>query len=149
MNKSEIRAKYKSLRAFFAETRSYSSEFRPSGFVYLLYDETSGLTKIGKTRLLRARCEELTRKRHQEIIFLFAFNMKNSDFSHDKVERYLHCYYDSERVTGEWFNLSIKNIFEILKLSVFLNCKVIREMPQSPVTLKYVRSFENDIRKLA
>lgn len=118
-----------------------------SGFVYFIYDERNHLTKIGKTKRLRERCENLMRKNRREMIFLFAFDLKNCHCDRHRLELYLHKFFESKRVSGEWFNLSRKDIFDILRLSSKIRCKIIQELVEGHGVKEHIRSFKKDIKR--
>lgn len=73
---------------------------------YLMKDHTTGLIKIGKSNNPRKREKTLQSEKPQ--ITLFA--------SHDKnIEKELHAKYKNKRIRGEWFNLSDKDLKDIVK----------------------------------
>lgn len=73
---------------------------------YLMLDSNTSLTKIGRSKNPRVR--EMTLQSEKPHISLFAI-------CHKDVEKKLHSLYDSQRVRGEWFDLSKTEVEHIIK----------------------------------
>ena len=71
---------------------------------YLVMDEATGYTKIGKSKDIHTRLRII--KTHVPMCQLLGYIPAD-------VERELHAIYSAKRVKGEWFNLSGEDIREI------------------------------------
>lgn len=83
------------------------------GYVYILRCNSTGLYKLGKTRNIHHRLQDLQRLDGSTIVpqgytgstveFLFRYDTHNL---HNGVEKTLHRLFNPFRETGEWFRLS-------------------------------------------
>ena len=83
-------------------------------WVYFFYNPTTELFKIGITNDFWRRHKELQNNSGVFILPLVGSLINELyDESADIVEKYLHEYYKDKRKAGEWFNLSLREAFEI------------------------------------
>lgn len=71
---------------------------------YLVLDEATGYTKIGKSKDIHTRLQII--KTHVPLCQLIGYIT-------DDVEKELHARYSDKKIKGEWFNLSDKDIQDI------------------------------------
>jgi hypothetical protein len=78
-------------------------------FTYIMYDEISGLYKIGKS--INPEFREKTLSSQTPKIILI-----NKCLESIVSERYLHSLFSNKNVRGEWFNLEMDEIEHIFNL---------------------------------
>jgi DNA-binding PadR family transcriptional regulator len=83
------------------------------GYVYLIKD-LLGHTKIGYTKNIKERLEQLKRIKKSELFLIHL--LKTSDMV--TLESFFHKKFDSKRVEGEWFKLNQADI-EYIKNGIF------------------------------
>jgi hypothetical protein len=82
------------------------------GCVYALYNPLTGLTKIGRSYNCYRRLRELVTQSGCSLkCVAIGFNEVEMDLSIELIEKYLHNYYKSYRVVGEWFMLRKTQLF--------------------------------------
>lgn len=93
-------------------------------YLYLMMNNQNKMTKIGISKDPQCRHRTLTSyELNLHIISLFKFDNKKQAM---KEEQILHSYFNNKRYSGEWFNLSLKNIEYIN--NIYSNNKV--EVPK-------------------
>lgn len=86
-------------------------------YVYVVYNRFTKLFKIGMTTNLRERVGTLSTQNGTKLNLILAIRLcAEIDDPSILVEQYLHTYFKSKRVLGEWFKLNIKDIIEIRNL---------------------------------
>jgi len=86
-------------------------------FVYLFFNETTKLTKIGISNNTYKRINDLQNASGVPLTMVIEIQLQpNLDESAKFIEDFLHNYFDKKRMIGEWFNLSMKEIKSIGKL---------------------------------
>lgn len=83
-----------------------------NGYIYLIRDQRTGLTKIGFSENPRRRLHDLTRESTllpEPLSFEIAEAFKGTLAE----EHRLHRIFESRRVRGEWFDLCFWSFFEI------------------------------------
>lgn len=77
-------------------------------YIYLILSLESGQVKIGKTKDINKRINSLQTGNggNLKIIDYFESNYSN------KLEKYLHNIFSHENTVGEWFTLSVSEIYE-------------------------------------
>lgn len=90
---------------------------------YLILDTITGYTKIGKTNDLEDRFKALS---------ISNMNMKIIAVLNKDMEHFYHSRYGIKHIYGEWYNLNIKDIKNLLKEGFVLN------IPKNELT-KYYR----------
>lgn len=93
----------------------YPCSVNSSKCTYLIYNETSGLHKIGRSVNIYNRLNSL-RSQYSPLLELSAYLDRD-------VEGELHKLYMKKRVHGEWFNLSLDDILDI---KIRYNFKIIK-----------------------
>lgn len=136
--------KFDNLSDLVAQMLLPSKESRGSGFVYLFYNEKTGFIKVGRTGNLLKRARDIREMTDNAIVFLFALDLKGSGHADNMVETILHNYFIEKRMYGEWFSLSIKDVFDIMNLKDVLHCNIAKELKQqSNLTKKYIRVWSD------
>lgn len=85
--------------------------------VYLLYNYTTKLTKIGITSNMTERHRSLERQGGIELSMIGLCEIEKNE--HEEaiiVEKYLHNHFKNQRKEGEWFNLRFRDHAEIINL---------------------------------
>lgn len=89
------------------EARLHAGQRTPKdGFVYLIHATGTPYYKIGKTKDPRRRTKWFQLKLPFPIRVVHIFPSANMD----KTERDLHERFKDQRVNGEWFDLSLKDV---------------------------------------
>ena len=93
----------------------------PAGSHVYLIRSPNGLYKIGRTKRLWRRLDELERKARKELELVYWF------WVHDSIstERMLHRLFHHRRVTGEWFALIPSEVDVFTKLAEILETQTI------------------------
>lgn len=78
------------------------------GFVYLIASSTNGPTKIGHSAKPLTRKGELQVGNPQELFVFHRFHCEDAEH----LERLLHIRFESRRIRGEWFSVSVKEAAE-------------------------------------
>jgi hypothetical protein len=85
--------------------------------VYLLYAEESKLCKIGISRNIENRIQQITTASGLTIHHLLSIETERLyDESANFIEKKLHEFYKDKRIRGEWFNLDLRDIIQIRDL---------------------------------
>ncbi len=88
-------------------------------FVYLIYNPSSKLYKVGKTTNIEERLRQLKCQSGCFLELLGYIELEEDcDESSEYLERYIHKLFKSKRVLGEWFSLNIKDVL-FLKALMF------------------------------
>lgn len=83
-------------------------------FVYLFYNETTKLCKIGITSDAKVRLRQLINSSGMLIKPLIVIELEpNYDEPAKYIEKWLHDYYSDKRKVGEWFNLTLRDAVKI------------------------------------
>lgn len=83
----------------------------PAGYVYLVHDvELSGRYKIGRTNYPKRRFEQFRTATSVQTNVVHVLETEDAT----ALERELHQRYAGNRKTGEWFNLSVAQVKEII-----------------------------------
>ena len=81
------------------------------GYVYFIRNPHTELIKIGKTRDVEVRLNQLSYEFKQRLELIGAIPYEDSA----KAERKLHVMFGDCRKTGEWFDIKIEDVAEILE----------------------------------
>lgn len=79
--------------------------------VYFLRSSASGLIKIGHSRNINKRLANLRTGSHESLELICQIPTGRAV----KLEKFLHAYFDSRRVRGEWFELTTVEIYSALR----------------------------------
>ncbi len=79
------------------------------GYVYIGFDASRRGFKIGKSIDVRRREREI-RNMNPSFFVLAAVGVENQS----EFERLLHDLYSEKRIVGEWFDLSLEDVSEII-----------------------------------
>ena len=89
-------------------------------YIYLLYNYWTKLYKIGKTINLRTRLKAISSASGVMAFPIAWIELGGGDEKAEIVECYLHKYYKLQRKSGEWFDLSIEQVQDIINLFYFI-----------------------------
>jgi hypothetical protein len=81
-------------------------------WIYFIFNPITNLCKIGRTQNVYQRHKELERQNGVELIILNSFQCEEDEHSVD-MERAFHQIYKLKRQKGEWFKLSVYDIYRI------------------------------------
>lgn len=96
---------------------SPSTELDKSNIVYLFYNPITKLTKIGVTSSYKQRLQHLSSSIGNNLLDILVIQLEiGYDESGKFLESYLHKFFASKRIKGEWFNLSIRDIVQVKAL---------------------------------
>ena len=95
---------------------------KDSGYVYILFDVGSGLTKIGSTSNYERRIKDI-QTNNPTACEVFVFEVSgviSNKASHYRIEQLFHKMYKDKRLpwTGEWFVLTKTDVENLLKFSI-------------------------------
>ena len=102
----------------FAQKEYVPEEVDFESKTYLMKDENTGYTKIGKS--INPRIREKTLQSEKPTISLFAICDHN-------IEKFLHKKFEDKRIRGEWFNLSDDNILDIINEYGFIQVNILAD----------------------
>ena len=94
-------------------TRPIPKRTRP-GFVYLLYCATTGMHKIGRSRNVERRCQQIATQGGYDMEILWKQHSEDMNIA----EMDLHGRFVSKRVKGEWFKLDDEDVAWIRAIEV-------------------------------
>ncbi len=99
----------------FATEDEYMNHSGYIQYVYVIFNPLNGLYKIGQTEDIDKRYKQLRTQTGIELEVMMAFMLdKEIDISADVLEKkILHEYFKRKRVIGEWFKLSLRDLYEI------------------------------------
>lgn len=100
-------------------------------FTYIVRNPQNGLVKIGITKNIKTRFYQLC---SQSGIDLHLWMVVGHEAGYDEkpivLEKFLHKFYKSKKVRGEWFNLSARDIVDI-RVLLFANYDYFEYNPTS------------------
>tara|TARA_R110000822_G_scaffold107679_1_gene236605 strand:+ start:1336 stop:1848 length:513 start_codon:yes stop_codon:yes gene_type:complete len=87
------------------------------GYVYVIHNKDNGLIKIGKTKDLHQRFNALKSGSGCDLELIYSICTDSAyGESTNWVEKSLHTFFDSKRIRGEWFKLSLFDIYRLCLL---------------------------------
>lgn len=98
-------------------------KFSNTNMVYFLKNLDTGLIKIGKTRNIKQRMNEIRAtslqvgykpSQYKLLGVIYAPLKDGCSFNHTKLERQLHEKFKDKRVLGEWFRISSKIAYDTI-----------------------------------
>jgi len=96
--------------------------------VYLIYNLHTKLTKIGRSNDYRTRFDQIRTGSGCELILLAVAELEPGyDVSSTYLEKYLHKHFNNKKVSGEWFNLTLRdciNIVDVFYAEASINVRV-------------------------
>lgn len=97
------------------------------GYVYILHDVGSGLTKIGSTSNYEKRINDIQTNNPTACeVFMFEVSgVISNKAAHYRIEHQFHEMYKDKRLpwTGEWFALTITDVKHLLEFAIGSNWK--------------------------
>lgn len=86
-------------------------------FIYVFINPVTGLCKIGITNNPRTRISQISNSSGMKVKSLIELELQvDYDEPPKYIEDYLHRYFKAKRKTGEWFDLSVRDIVQIRQL---------------------------------
>lgn len=89
----------------------FESSEKQNGYVYFVKFKNSNAVKIGKTFNILSRLNALKNGSGDDLCLLGY--IYNDNYS--KLELESHSFFKSERISGEWFNLSVDEVIEYIE----------------------------------
>lgn len=83
---------------------------KKNGYVYIIYDKSCGLVKIGRTKDINKRVVSLSCGNVS--LSLYGYLACENCY---RAENYLHKYFELYKYKREWFKISPKKVFEVLE----------------------------------
>ncbi|MFB9287079.1 GIY-YIG nuclease family protein [Pseudoduganella plicata] len=85
---------------------------RHQGFLYVLYDSSAGLCKIGRTKTTKGQRQRVQMSAHGGILA----NIVNAEVSNCiEAESQCHDYFSERRKNGEWFEVSPEEVVRYIQ----------------------------------
>ncbi|MGL5720071.1 MAG: GIY-YIG nuclease family protein [Alphaproteobacteria bacterium] len=100
------------------QTSSEKKRIRVKGFVYLLFNKSTSMHKIGVTKNVSTRVSSIEMQTGVDMV-LVEKTLVDDMYFH---ESYLHKLFKEKRVKGEWFNL---NDFDVEKIKNMMQSKFV------------------------
>lgn len=109
--------------------------------VYFIWDNSSGLTKIGKTNDLARRMKNI--QAMSPVILTLRYRMLVDPADVFSIERYFHTLFRAQRKHGEWFDLDDKDLIAVREYSDMLRTRRLTGMARdwSPVVKSALKVF--------
>lgn len=89
-------------------------------YIYLIQSLETGQYKIGRTKNINKRLKSLQTGNGGQLKLIDKFVSNYSN----KLEKYLHNIYSHENTVGEWFSLSISEVYEFKNKCVKMEKKL-------------------------
>lgn len=91
--------------------RSLPKAAHPEGYIYAIENASDGLDKVGRTINPSLRLSQIQRQSTNTVKYACLARTKNAP----ALERALHQTFASKRVKGEWFDLGIRQMANLVK----------------------------------
>lgn len=88
---------------------------KKSLWVYFIKEGEHDRIKIGQTNNLKNRVKQL-QTGNSNSLFIIGYIKMGDICSAIELEKNFHTYFDNAWIHGEWFNLNVENIFQVLRM---------------------------------
>lgn len=108
--------------------------------VYFIENTKSKNFKIGRTKNLQARIKSLQTANENHIM------LRKQIMCDTKIEKMIHRYFEEQKISREWFNISIIQVYEVckvIKLALLFRSRKILEVSDNNVWLN--NYFKNNV----